>query len=152
VLWPDRPPNIYKYYALNIGTMEGQGYTIHHASGWYLNFGIAGLVFGALLLGVLWAAAHNYSLSRHPSAAHFWNVLAAVAPSGFASAIFVLLRAGPEAYKGLLVDGLLIPAVCVAAASSWVRVHGEIRDGERPESPPGGNATVEVLPQIPADR
>ena len=49
----------YQYYATGVGAREGQGYSIHHATGWYLNFGVAGVVMGAILLGRLWAGLYN---------------------------------------------------------------------------------------------
>jgi hypothetical protein len=107
--------------------MAGQGYTIHHAAGWYLNFGIVGLLLGGVLLGLMWVGIHNYSLSPRPKAARFWRVLAALAPSGFVSGLFVILRAGPEGYKALMVDGLLIPAACIAASASWMAASDPLR-------------------------
>ncbi len=42
VLWPDRPADIYNYYADSVGAIQNQGYSVHHATGWYLNFGYRG--------------------------------------------------------------------------------------------------------------
>ena len=42
--WPDRPADIYTHYATSVQAVTGQGYSIHHASGWYLNFGLPGVL------------------------------------------------------------------------------------------------------------
>ena len=42
VLWPDRPRDIYLYYSESVGAIQNQGYSLHHATGWYLNFGYPG--------------------------------------------------------------------------------------------------------------
>ncbi|HEY2827403.1 MAG TPA: hypothetical protein VGJ04_07360, partial [Pirellulales bacterium] len=44
--WPDRPPDIYTHYATAVQATAGQGYSIHHATGWYLNFGLPGVLIG----------------------------------------------------------------------------------------------------------
>src|SRR5262249_49792084 len=54
VLWPDRPRDIYLYYSESVGAIQNQGYSLHHATGWYLNFGYAGVAVGAIVLGLLW--------------------------------------------------------------------------------------------------
>ncbi|HET6675147.1 MAG TPA: hypothetical protein VFG71_07395, partial [Nitrospiraceae bacterium] len=51
------------------------------------------------------------------------NVLAIVAPAGFVSFIPPLVRAGPEAYKGMLIEAFVIPTIIVLLASaSWSKV------------------------------
>ena len=61
VLWPDRPRDIYLYYSESVGAIQNQGYSLHHATGWYLNFGYAGVALGALVMGLVWA----YCLNAH---------------------------------------------------------------------------------------
>ncbi|MCB1151392.1 hypothetical protein KDK88_07565, partial [bacterium] len=58
-LWPDRPETIYQWYVDGVGALPGQGYTIHHATGWYLNFGWLGVFMGALVLGLVWAGLYR---------------------------------------------------------------------------------------------
>ena len=59
VLWPERPRDIYLYYSESVGTIQNQGYSLHHATGWYLNFGYTGVVLGAVALGLIWTACLN---------------------------------------------------------------------------------------------
>ena len=59
VLWPERPRDIYLYYTESVGTIQNQGYSLHHATGWYLNFGYAGVILGGIVLGLIWSMCLN---------------------------------------------------------------------------------------------
>lgn len=123
ILWPERPGDIYSHYAASVGIVEGvgeQGFSIHHATGWYLNFGLPGLVLGAMVWGWIWSRCYNAYLSadanrdRRPR----WQyVLAVLAPWGFVAYIPPLIRAGLEGYKGLVIDALLVPTIVITLAS-----------------------------------
>ncbi len=129
-LWHDRPGLVYAHYAQSVGASEGQGYTIHHATGWYLNFGATGVLLGAVLLGWVWAAAYNRSLrlrSLRSRAALACSVLLLPA---ITAGLPNLIRNGPEGYKGLLLDSVLVPGLVVLVSARW-------RGGS---SPPGGFA------------
>ena len=128
VFWPDRPEGTYVQYAESLGIYEGatgQGFTVHHATGWYLNFGTWGLIAGALLVGIIWAKCYNAHNRVRRGDRHWAAVLAIVAPAGFVSFIPPLVRAGPEAYKGMVIEAFLIPAMIVLLASiPWGKVLG----------------------------
>jgi hypothetical protein len=128
MFWPERPEGTYVQYAENLGIYEGatgQGYTVHHATGWYLNFGIGGLIIGALLLGFVWAKCYNAHRRATCGDRRWTNVLAIVAPAGFVSFIPPLVRAGPEAYKGMIIEAFLIPTMIVWLASiRWGQLLG----------------------------
>jgi hypothetical protein len=109
VLWKDRPDDIYIYYAGAVGTVEGQGYSLHHATGWYLNFGYLGVPLGAVVMGIVWAYCINARRTINRRTSMAFRLFAIVAPWFFAACLPPLLRAGPEGYKGLVIDGLLIP-------------------------------------------
>ena len=57
IVWPDRPRDIYLYYSESVGTVQNQGYSLHHATGWYLNFGYLGVALGAVVMGLVWGYA-----------------------------------------------------------------------------------------------
>ena len=116
VLWPDRPPDIYSYYAESVGTIQGQGYSVHHATGWYLNFGYAGVGLGALVLGLIWAWMMNAHQKIRPDSGLAYRLFATISPWLFVAYLPSLIRAGPEAYKGLVVEGLLIPMIVLLFA------------------------------------
>lgn len=135
LFWPDRPEGSYVLYAESLGIYEGptgQGYTVHHATGWYLNFGLWGLIAGAILLGVIWAWCYNAHCRVTNGDPHWRNILAIIAPAGFVSDIPPLVRAGPDAYKGLIVDGLIIPTIIILVASvRWSKAFQDVRAQHR---------------------
>jgi hypothetical protein len=113
-LWPDRPQDIYYYYSSSVGALEGQGYSLHQATGWYLNFGYAGVLTGAIMLGLVWVWFLNARKRTRLNSHLFARVFAYIAPWVFAAYMPPLIRAGPEGYKGLIVEGVLAP-LCVLA-------------------------------------
>jgi hypothetical protein len=115
MFWPDRPWDVYPYYAESVQAVGGQGYTLHHATGWYLNFGVAGVMLGAVSWGWLWAALFNRFHQPHPRhvATRFFTILA---PWVFVAGIPSLIRSGIEGYKGLAVDSFLVPTLSLALA------------------------------------
>lgn len=138
-LWPDRPADIYEYYAESVKAVAGQGYAIHHATGWYLNFGVLGIFIGGATLALVWSWLTNgfYTWRKHSS--HFTRLFFLLVPWTFVAGIPVLLRGGPEAYKGLIMDCVFAPLlVCFFAVSGklfraerGVRiVAGDLRRGE----------------------
>lgn len=121
ILWPDRPPDIYAYYAERVGVQPGQGYTIHHATGWYLNFGTLGVIIGASIFGYVWAKCFNRRTSAGPSDGDWTYCLKVTAPTMIAAFVPPLVRAGPEAYKGLLIEAFLIPGAVIGLAAWKLR-------------------------------
>jgi hypothetical protein len=120
VFWPDRPDEIYVYYADQVNAVAGQGYAIHHATGWYLNFGVAGILIGAMILGVVWATCANAYLHASAVRSRLLYLLAVLSPCTFAAYVPDIVRAGPEVYKGVTVEAFLIPAFVLYVASlSW---------------------------------
>jgi hypothetical protein len=116
VLWPDRPLDIYFYYSAQVGAIQDQGYSLHHATGWYLNFGIAGVALGGAVLGLVWAFCLNAHQRIRPSSGLLFRLFAVISPWLFVAYLPPLLRAGPEAYKGFLIEAVLIPVGTLALA------------------------------------
>ncbi len=114
VLWPDRPPDIYRYYSESVGAIQNQGYSLHHATGWYLNFGYLGVALGAVVMGLVWAYCLN--AHRRAGAGYLFRLFGAVAPWLFVACLPPLIRAGPEGYKGFLIEGVMIPVGVLAMA------------------------------------
>jgi hypothetical protein len=117
-LWPDRPAPIYDYYAAGVAATEGQGYTIHHATGWYLNFGVLAVVAGGFVVGLVWSITYNRvydgvarrsSLNTIFSTLGFWL---------FTTGLPVILRNGPEVYKQVFFEMLLFPCLSVVVAGT----------------------------------
>lgn len=128
VLWPDRPPDIYYYYAEQVGAVEGQGYTIHHATGWYLNFGILGIIVGGVMWGGTWAMCFVVRRKWAARESRFLRVCGFIAPAMFVASIPMLMRVGVEGYKGFIVEGLLLPTMLLVLASNqWIRSRKKLR-------------------------
>ncbi|HMZ54200.1 MAG TPA: hypothetical protein PKV55_07300 [Nitrospira sp.] len=123
IFWPERPGDIYSHYAASVGIVEGigeQGFSIHHATGWYLNFGLPGLVLGGIVWGWIWSRCFNayQAADANRDRGPRWQyVLAVLAPWAFVAYIPPLIRAGLEGYKGLLIDALLVPTLVITVAS-----------------------------------
>lgn len=111
IIWPDRPEDVYAHYAREIDAVEGQGYVIHHATGWYLNFGIWGVLFGGALVGFLWGKLFNMYrrgfLRRSQSLTG--RVFASSAFLVFSGGMQLLVRGGPEAYKSIALNCFAAP-------------------------------------------
>jgi hypothetical protein len=127
-IWPDRPEDIYAYYAAGVGAIEGQGYTVHHVTGWYLNFGIPGILIGGWIWGLVWARLYNFTQVARPARSVWGRVFAAIAFCTFTGGTQNLLRGGPEGYKGVMVDCFLIPvAILTIAALHAARSQSQCR-------------------------
>ena len=107
--WRDRPRDIYLYYSESVGTVQNQGYSLHHATGWYLNFGYLGVPLGAIVMAIVWSYCINARRSITRRTRMPYRLFAIVAPWFFAACLPPMLRAGPESYKGFILEGALIP-------------------------------------------
>jgi hypothetical protein len=116
VIWPDRPRDIYLYYSESVGAIQNQGYSLHHATGWYLNFGYAGVLLGGIVLGLVWVGCIRLREHIRPGSSLPLRVFAVVAPWLFVAYIAPLIRAGPEGYKGFAVEAVLIPLFSLTLA------------------------------------
>jgi hypothetical protein len=116
VLWPDRPSDIYLYYSESVGAIQNQGYSIHHATGWYLSFGYIGVALGAIVMGLVWAYCIDAHQRIRQKSGMLFRLFATIAPWMFVACIPPLIRAGPEGYKGFAVDGVLTPMAALAFA------------------------------------
>lgn len=98
-----RPDDIYIYYVMQtIHEMPDVGMTINHATGWYLNFGILGVVMGAML----WAYVLKSLYSRRYKFHYFIGCVI------FCSVSIQMIRGSIESYKGVLLLDTLIP-ICL---------------------------------------
>jgi len=116
VVMPVRSEDAYTHYSNSIGAAKGQGYTIHHATGWYINFGVIGVLLAGILWGLLWGwiIRQNARISRFRN--KFMIIVYSLAPSLFVAFIPNLIRNGIEAYKGLFLEAILLPALIVFIA------------------------------------
>ena len=124
-LWPGRPSGVYEYYAYQVGAAEGQGYTIHHATGWYLNFGAVGVVLGAVFFGWVWSKLFNALSEPSRFQNQAWRILSAVGFATLTAIIPLVVRDGIEGYKAIVVEAFLMPtAILTFASVSLYRLGG----------------------------
>ncbi|MDT8412029.1 MAG: hypothetical protein RQ875_06185 [Vicingaceae bacterium] len=112
-LWPNRPPGIYEYYAESVNATEGTGYTIHHAAAWYLNFGVIGIIIGAIIVGLLWFYLYKKSNQIQIIKNTFIKIFFIIGFSAFVAQLPILIRNGPEGYKALLIEGIVLPTLII---------------------------------------
>lgn len=113
-----RPGTVYDHYAEHARLVPGQGYTIHHATAWYLNAGVAGPFVGGAMVGLLWTLARWRP--RQSRWAPRTVVMLRMAPFLFVAFLPQLLRTGPEAYKALMIEGLGMPLFLLFLAGAGI--------------------------------
>ncbi len=121
-LWPDRPDGVYEHYVEHVNATAGQGYSIHHATGWYLNFGVLGVIAGGVVLGLITAYLCNLRQKRFKL--NLARTLAMIGTPLFVGYFPVLIRGGIEAYKGAAIDVLFAPIPLLALSigvAQWKR-------------------------------
>ena len=125
LFWPTRPDDIYLYYARGVSSTPGQGYTIHHATAWYLNFGVLGVLLGAALMGWVWGKCYtSYLKATNTSGSGWLRILMILSPWMFVAQIPFIMAAGPEAYRSLIVEAFLLPTFALSIAARYHNVRG----------------------------
>ena len=133
IFWKDRPPDIYLYYSESVGAIQNQGYSLHHATGWYLNFGYAGVFLGGIVMGLVWVYCKRLRYDLTPQSSFLFRVFAPIAPCLWVAYMAPLIRAGPEGYKGFLVDGVLVPVLSLVIACRAQRAGARRRQTQSPQ-------------------
>lgn len=121
LFWATRPESVYHHYVTSVGAAGDQGYTIHHATGWYLNFGVVGIVFGAVFLGGLWAGLYRRTRRNLTANSLLWAAFPAVGFAFFTGGIPGLVRGGIEAYKAVILYSFLAPMLVLWLAKIRLR-------------------------------
>ena len=116
-LWPERPATVYQSYVEGVGALPGQGYTIHHATGWYLNFGWLGVLVGGIVLGAIWTVLYRGMRRVQAGRSSTKSAYYAACLAAFTGGMAVLLRNGIEVYKPLAIFAVVVPIVVVRVAS-----------------------------------
>jgi hypothetical protein len=122
LLWPNRPSGVYEDYFNKTHASPGegigpQGYTIHFATAFYLNFGTPGIVLGGVILGWIWSKLFNIFHADRVYRSTLGQAAAVLAPWTFVANLPMLLRSGPEGLKALCVEAILLPAFAITCAA-----------------------------------
>lgn len=109
----ERPADVYSHYAKGVGAdlESGQGYTIHHATAWMLNFGKIGIILGGLFIGFIWGKLSSLSLKRKGTT--FKKIIIFLAPAITCAYLPILIRSGIESYKGFFIEGILFSCLII---------------------------------------
>jgi len=98
----------YGYYAKELNFPEGQGFTINHISGWYLNFSYFGIPIGGGILALIIIGAFlKQSLAKTGVKELIWLIILC-SITAFSA---MLVRGGPEAFKSMIIEAIIIPII-----------------------------------------
>lgn len=113
VILEKRPIDSYSYYIkYTKKDKEGkQGFTIHHATAWLLNFGFGGLILGGICLGSLWGKLSSFSINNTEN--NLKNVFMHLTPAITCAFLPILIRNGIESYKSFLVEGIIFTCLLI---------------------------------------
>ncbi len=126
-LFPNRPLEVYYLYADSVFAIQDQGYTIHQATGWFLNFGVPGVLIAGIFLGCLWAYFYNKSQTEWSSlsSSELKKVYLILSPIFFVAILPNILRGGIENYKGVALQGFILPFLIFFVSTKWYYLNGE---------------------------
>lgn len=119
-----RPQDAYTYYSKQMKFLGSQGFTINYITAWYLNFSYLGIVIGPLFLAVLLLTPFYLSRRVSGQMGQLFSILAMCGITGFAA---MMVRSGPESFKALLYESVLIPIVVVAIGMFATRILVELK-------------------------
>lgn len=113
----------YSYYAKELNFPEGQGFTINHISGWYLNFSYFGIPTGGAFLALIIVGVFmKQSLANTGVKELIWLIVLC-SITAFSA---MLVRGGPEAFKALIIEAIIVPVVVFCGAILFTRVSTEL--------------------------
>lgn len=98
----------YRYYAKELNFPDGQGFTINHISAWYLNFSYFGILIGSTILSFLIFIFYTKQQNTTSGTKELLWLLVLCSVVAFCA---MLVRSGPEAYKSLIVEAIIIPVL-----------------------------------------
>ena len=99
---------VYKEVIKELNFPEGQGFTINHISGWYLNFSYFGIPIGGGILALIIIGAFlKQSLAKTGVKELIWLIILC-SITAFSA---MLVRGGPEAFKPMIIEAIIIPII-----------------------------------------
>lgn len=119
-----RPIDSYTFYAQKMGFKSGQGFTINYITAWYLNFSYFGLILGPLFLSVLLLLPFYLATKLKSNVSQLFSIIALCGITGFAA---MMVRSGPESFKALVYESIMIPLFIVYASIFVHKVWHQLR-------------------------
>lgn len=106
----DRPETSYEYYSKKLKLDPNQGFTINHATDWYLNFGVIGIAIG----GIFWGLFISYLyIGTFLLNSDIKRKLSFLALLSVASYFAMIIRGGIDVMKVIVFEAILIPIALV---------------------------------------
>lgn len=109
----------YRYYAKELKFPEEQGFTINHISAWYLNFSYFGILIGGVLLAFLILGVYVKQQMALQGIRELLWLITLCSVTAFSA---MLVRSGPEAYKSLIVEAVIIPVMVYFSATLFTKL------------------------------
>ena len=109
----------YSYYAKELNFPEGQGFTINHVSGWYLNFSYFGIPIGGAFLALIVIGAY---LKQTFASSGVKELIWLIILCGITAFTAMLVRGGPESYKSLIIEAIIVPIVLFYCSILFTRI------------------------------
>ena len=108
----DRPVSSYEYYSKKLELDPAQGFTINHATDWYLNFGFIGVLMG----GVFWGALISFLyLGSVIVVSDVLKNLSFISLISVAAYFSMIIRGGIDVLKVIVFESILIPIMLLLA-------------------------------------
>jgi hypothetical protein len=121
---PNRPEDMYTYYAKQMKFKQGQGFTINHITAWYLNFSYAGLILGPLLISLFLLIPFSILQKTKNTKNYLFTIIALCGITAFGA---MMVRSGPESYKAMVYESILIPICIIFSAIIFTHVYSNLR-------------------------
>jgi hypothetical protein len=105
-LLEERPVSSYEYYSKKLNLDPSQGFTINHATDWYLNFGFIGVLLGGVFWGVIISFLYLGSVVVVSDVLKNLSFLALISVTAYFS---MIIRGGIDVLKVIVFESILIP-------------------------------------------
>lgn len=115
----------YSYYAKKMKFPPGQGFTINHISSWYLNFSYFGIVIGGMFIAFI---LMFFYVKKQRASGGIGELLSLIVLCSVTAFCAMLVRSGPEAFKSLLIEAIIIPVVIYFSAIVFTKYMLLFRD------------------------
>jgi len=102
----ERPISSYEYYSKKLNLDPSQGFTINHATDWYLNFGFIGVLLGGIFWGVIISFLYLGSVVVVSDVLKNLSFLALISVTAYFS---MIIRGGIDVLKVIVFESILIP-------------------------------------------
>jgi hypothetical protein len=105
-----RPESSYEYYANRLKLDKNQGFTINHATDWYLNFGIFGIFIGGLFWGTILFSFYYGTFYVNADKIRFFLYFSLF---NIVAYFPIIIRGGVDIMKIIIFESVLIPFLLV---------------------------------------